>query len=254
MRIRLGHLRDVVVHISLSEVVAAHRFTILGALWPLARQLAQLGVLVFVFSSVVDLNIPDYPSFVFVGLLVWGWFAGGLAAAAGAVLDRRHLVFQPAFPDTTLPLIAITVALIDLLLALPVLLVVVAVSGDLGPGVLLAIPLLGIQGVLMAGVGWLCCAAAVYLRDVRNIVAIGLLMLFYVTPVFYDVSRVPDSARWVLNLNPMTILVEAHRAIFLSRPAPSALALALVTVASLLTAVVGLLVFRRLQPGFADEL
>lgn len=254
MSLRMGHLRDVVVHISLSEVAAAHRFTVLGALWPLARQLAQLGVLVFVFSSVVDLGIPDYPSFVFVGLLVWGWFASGIAAATGAVLDRRHLVFQPAFPDTMLPLIAITVALIDLLLALPVLLVIVTVSGDLRPAVLIAVPLLGIQALLMVGLGWLCCAAAVYLRDVRNIVGVGLLLLFYMTPVFYEVGRAPEAARWVLYLNPMTTLVEAHRAIFLRQPAPSALALVLVTAASLLTAVVGLLVFRRLQPGFVDEL
>lgn len=254
MSLRVGHLRDVVVHISLSEVAAAHRFTILGAAWPLARQLAQLGVLVFVFSSVVDLGIRDYPAFIFVGLLVWSWFSAGVAAATGAVLDRPHLVFQPAFPDAMLPLVAIVVALVDLLLALPLLLVVVAVAGDLRPAAILTLPLLAVQALLMAGIGWLCGAITVYLRDVRNIVTVGLLMLFYVTPVFYDASRVPEGARWLLYLNPLTTLVEAQRAIFMRGPAPSALALVLVTLASLAVAAVGMLVFRRLQGGFVDEL
>jgi lipopolysaccharide transport system permease protein len=218
------------------------------------RQLAQLGVLVFVFSSVVHLHIPDYPAFIFVGLLVWGWFAAGVATASVAVMERRHLVFQPRFPDAVLPLVAIAVALSEMLIALPVLLVIVAVAGDLRPEVVLALPLFAVQGLLMAGIGWLTCAATVYLPDVRNLVAVGLLLLFYVTPVFYDLARVPSSAHWVLSLNPLSTLIEAQRAIFLGRPAPTVLALTLVTAASAALAVVGLAVFRRLESGFVDEL
>jgi lipopolysaccharide transport system permease protein len=71
-------LAQLTMHLALREVSARHRFTTLGWLWPLARQLAQFAVLLLVFTSVVDLNIRDYPAFLFTGLVAWSWFASGL--------------------------------------------------------------------------------------------------------------------------------------------------------------------------------
>jgi len=73
-------LAQLTIHLAVREVTARHRFTTLGWLWPLARQLAQFGVLLLVFTSVVDLGIDDYPAFLFTGLVAWSWFASGLTA------------------------------------------------------------------------------------------------------------------------------------------------------------------------------
>ena len=253
-RVDLGHFRELVLHLAHRELKSRQRWTLLGWAWPLARQLAQLAVLVFIFGRVFDLGIDNYPVFVFAGLVAYTWFSTGVSDAAFSLLSQRHLVFQPRFPTAVVPIVAVTVPLVDVLIALPVLLVMLALTDGIDWIALLIGPLLAIQLVLMCGIAWLCAAATVYLRDVPQVVLVGLTLLFYVTPVFYNLERVPERYRPVLELNPLGTLIESYRAVLLGQDFPGALHLAVVAVGSVALAVVGLLVFRRLQPGFVDEL
>ena len=231
-----------------------HRFTLLGWLWPLTRQLAQLAVLVFVFSSVLNLGIDNYPVFVFSGLIAWSWFSSGILRATSSLVAQRHLVFQPKFPAVVLPVVAVAVPLIDVAMALPVLLAMLLWSGELHWTIVFLPALLAVQLLLMCGLGWLAAAANVYLRDVGNIVGVGMLMLFYLTPVFYDYSRVPPDLQWVLRLNPMGTLIEADRAVLLGGAPPPFAELAPVVVGSAVLAAAGLVFFLKVRDGLVDEL
>src|SRR2546421_10554856 len=73
---------ELVMHLARRDVASRDRFTILGSAWPLVRQLAQLAVLVFTFSKVLPLHVPDYGAFVFTGLIGWTWFITGISGAA----------------------------------------------------------------------------------------------------------------------------------------------------------------------------
>jgi lipopolysaccharide transport system permease protein len=247
-------LAQLTMHLALREVSARHRFTTLGWLWPLARQLAQFAVLLLVFTSVVDLNIRDYPAFLFTGLVAWSWFASGLTDGTGSLIAHRHLLFRPRCPAAVLPVAAAAVALIDALIALPVLLGIVAVNGDLAPTVLFLPVLAVIQLLLVCGLAWLASAASVYLRDVTQIVIVGLLLLFYLTPVFYETARVPDDYEWVIRLNPLTPLLEGYRDVLVQGHLPPAGPLLAVAATGVAAAVLGLVVFQRLRRGFVDEL
>ena len=187
-----GYYRELVLHLASRDIASKHRFTLLGWTWPLARLLAQLAVIVFVFSKLFDLGMDNYAVFVFSGLLAFTWFSTGISEAASSLLSQRHFVFQPRFPAAAVPLVAVTVPLIDVLMALPVLLVMLVITGDIGWSALLLPPLLAIQLVLMGGLAWLMAAATVYLRDVPQVVLVGLTLLFYMTPVFYSLDRVPE--------------------------------------------------------------
>jgi ABC-type polysaccharide/polyol phosphate export permease len=153
-----------------------------------------------------------------------------------------------------LPVAASTVALVDSLIALPVLIGIVAVSGDLAPSVLFLPVLAVIQLLLVCGLAWLASAASVYLRDVTQIVLVGLLLLFYLTPVFYETARVPDEYEWVIRLNPLTPLLEGYRDVLVEGHLPPAGPVAAVAAASVAAAALGLVVFQRLRRGFVDEL
>jgi lipopolysaccharide transport system permease protein len=251
---RLAHFYELVAHLARRELTIQHRWTLLGWAWPLARQLAQLAVLVFVFSKIFELNIDNYPVFVFSGLIAYSWFSSGVLAATTSVLDQRHLIFQPLFPASAVPVVAVAVPFIDVLVALPVLLVMLVFSGDLGPSALLLPPLLAIQLVLMCGIGWACAAVSVYLRDIPNVVIVGLTLLFYVTPVFYGLDHIPEQYQDVFKANPLATLIEGYRAALIGSPWPSALRLAVVTALALAVALGGFLAFRRLRWGFVDEL
>src|SRR5215218_4238088 len=231
-RVDAGHFADVVTHLARRQVASMHRFTLLGWAWPVLRQLAQLAVLVFVFSTILDLGIEDFPVFVFSGLIAWSWFSSGVQQGTAALIVNRHLVFQPRFPVAVLPIVAVAVPFIDVLLVLPVLLVMLVVSGTLSWTVLLLLPLLVVQFVLMAGIAWLASAANVFLRDVENVVGVALTLLFYCTPIFYSIASVPERYQTLLRLNPMTTMVESYRGVLMGTECPSARRLIAVMVGS----------------------
>jgi lipopolysaccharide transport system permease protein len=251
---RLRYLRELVLHLTRRELSLSYQNTILGWTWPLARQLFQLAVLVFVFSKVLDLNIKDYPAFVFCGLIVFTWLSNGTLAASRSILANRHFGLRPGFPTAVLPIIAISVALFDALVALPVLLVILALGHDLSAAVLLLPIAFLVQFVLMAGLAWLCASLSVILRDIPNLVGLLVLLGFYVTPVYFDVARVPERYQWVLRLNPAAVFIEADRAILLGTPWPPVGSVVGVTVVSFAVAAGGYACFRKLSLSFADEL
>jgi homopolymeric O-antigen transport system permease protein len=248
------HLVDLVLHLVRRELASAHRNTLLGWAWPLARQLAQLAVLVFLFSHVLDLGIEDYPVFVFTALIAWGWFQTALTSASYSVVANPHFVVNPRFPTIALPLVAVAVPLFDVLVALPVLLVLLATEGRLGDAALLLPLLIAAQFAFSAGLALIAGAANVYLRDVQNVVGVALLLLFYLTPVFYGLKNVPAQFHWLLRANPLTAFVNADRAALFYGRLPALLDVAIGAGATVVAVAAGLALFRRLAPGFVDEL
>jgi lipopolysaccharide transport system permease protein len=249
-----GLFKELVLHLVKREIDATHRMTVLGWTWPLVRQLVQLAVLVFIFGSVLDLGIENFPVFVFSGLVAWTWFATGCTGATGSLLANRHLLFQPRLPPAVLPIVAVVVPLVDVLMALPVLLILVQLEGSI-PATALFLPLLIIaQLVLMAGIAWLTAASSVFLRDVPNIVAVVLNVLFYLTPIFYGLRAIPEKYADLLNLNPMATIVGGYRAILMGEPFPGTLTVVYSLLLSLALVVVGFFVFSRLQNRFVDNL
>jgi lipopolysaccharide transport system permease protein len=222
-----------VLHLTARQLKSSHHLTLLGWTWPVVRQLAQLAVLLFVFDTVLDLDVDNYPAFLFIGLMAWTWFSAAVSGAATSVLNQRHLVMQPRLPPSVLPVVAVVVPLVDLLIAFPVLVV---------------------QLLLLAGVGSLVAGLSVFFRDLPNLIGVGLMVLFYLTPVFYEHSQVPESVRWVLDLNPLTTIIEVYRSVLLGTPWPDTVPLAAVVVASVALALVGHRVFIRLAPRFSDHL
>ena len=252
-RVSALQFRDLVLHLARREVDSAHRMTVLGWAWPLTRQLAQLAVLVFVFSRLLKLGIPDFPVFVFSGLIAWTWFATGTAKATSSLIEHRHLLFQPRFPARVVPIVAIVVPLIDVLFALPVLLLMLGLGRGLAISVMTLPLIVLLQLVLMAGFAWLLAAASVFFRDVPNVVGVALLLIFYLTPVFYSRHNVPGKYALLLGLNPIGILIEAYRHALLGTPGPAWATLGALSAFSLVTAVLGYVVFTHIDSRFVDH-
>lgn len=250
---RLAEARELVSHLASRQLRATHRRTLLGWSWPLLVQLIQLAVLSFVFVRVVPLGIDGYPTFVFAGLVFWSWFRGALSGAVTSVTGNVALVLEPRMPRAALPVVAVAVATFDMLVALPVLLALVGVTEGVHLTWALLPLVLAIQAVLVIGVGLAVSAVQVYLRDVSQIVGVTLLMLFYMTPVFYPLEAVPDEQRWLFALNPAAGLIEAYRAVLIEGTAPDLASLASLALAAVAALVVGWVLFRRLEPGMADE-
>ena len=104
---------ELVAHLARRQLDTRHQLTLLGWAWPLTRQLAQLAVLVFIFSAVFDLGIDDFPVFAFIGLIAWTWFATGVGDGAWSITGQRHMILLSRLPKAALPLVAVVVPLVD---------------------------------------------------------------------------------------------------------------------------------------------
>jgi lipopolysaccharide transport system permease protein len=250
----LGQIRELVAHLVVRELSRAHRETLLGWAWPLVLLLVQLAALVFIFGHVVDLSIPNYPVFLFTGLIAWTWFLTGVQNASWSLITHRDLVLQPNCPPVVLPVVTVAVPIFDLAVALPLLVAMTLASGTFEWTVVLLVPLFALQFLLMLGIAWIVAAISVYLRDVPRLVALALMILFYLTPVFYAIERVPERFQSILLANPLGTLIESYRAVTLGDPFPPAGAFIAMAVGSGVLVAVGLWIFRALEGGFVDEL
>jgi lipopolysaccharide transport system permease protein len=245
---------DLVTHLVGREFRLRYRQALLGWVWAVGSPLARLVVLTYVFTRVLPLEVDNYAVFVFTGLIGWQWFSGGISSATTSAVDRKDLLFRPGVPRAAVPVIGVLTDGLDYLAALPVL-AIFLVLGDGVPLTALVLPLiLMVQFFLTTGLGFVLCAANVYLRDINLFVGVATLLGWYVTPVFYPASTVPERFRILLQLNPMAHLLEAQRMVVIEGRLPDFDSFSILTIVSGMTFVAGYLIYRRWSPFFVDEL
>lgn len=254
-RRKIAHFFDLLRVLVDRDMKLLYKRSALGIAWTLINPLLQLAVFSFVFRSVIPINIPQFSSFAFSGLLIWTWSQTALFQATGLITSNKALIRQPNFPTAILPVVTTMTGLIHFLLALPVLIIFLAVDGVQPSSVLFVLPLLMvIQFVLTVGLAYPLAALNVTFRDTQHTLGVLLQMLFYLTPIFYDLNSVPKEFQPFYQLNPMVPLIEAYRAILLKGTQPDWQALLIVSLAVAVILPIGLAIFRRQSNTFVEEL
>ena len=249
------YIRDLLIEMVKRDIKLRYKGSILGILWSLLNPLSQLIVFIFIFGHILPLNIPNYPVFVFTALLAWTWFQSSLFSASTAIVDGRSLIKRPGFPVGILPIITVTSNLIHYLLALPVLIIFLILTKAPISTALLFLPLvIGLQFLFTLGLAYIVATFHVSFRDTQHLVGVLLLLLFYLTPIFYNASLVPDRFQTIYQLNPVLQLVEAYRAILLEGAAPAWQPFAILGAFSTLLLYGGYALFVRASYQFVEEL
>lgn len=252
---RLMYLRDLLRELVARDMKLRYKRSILGAAWSLLNPLAQMLVFTFLFRRVLPLDIPNYPSFVFTGVLAWNWFQAALFLMTGTITDNRALIRQPGFPAAILPVVTVTTHLIHFLLALPVLLIFLMLSGGRLTSAILALPLvIMLQFLLILSLGYLVATVHVTFRDTQHLLGVLLMLLFYLTPVFYDASILPARVQAFYRLNPMVHLIAAYRTILVQGNWPDFRALLAISVFVGVLLWLGYTFFTRASTHFVEEL
>jgi lipopolysaccharide transport system permease protein len=247
------------------DLEARYKGSVLGNLWSLINQLAQLLVYTYLFSIVlqVKLSLPGLPTnnftyglWLFAGLVPWTAFTMGLIQASVSVIGQPNLVKKVVFPLTLLPLVPVLSAFVESSLGLMALILFVAFTSNTFHSTLWLLPLVWIpQLLLTAGLGYLMAGLTVFLRDIPQTIGVLLNLWFYVTPIVYPVSIIPAQIKpWVFWLNPLAVLVEVNRDLVLVGEVHHWTEWGLTSAISLVVFCGGLGVYRRLRPAFADVL
>ena len=233
-----------------------YKRSFLGIAWTLINPIMQLTVFVFVFKFVLSIDVPNYPSFVFTGLLIWNWFQTSLFQSATAIVSNRSLIRQPNFPPAILPVSTVTTGWVHLILAMPVLLVfLVLESTEIHHLSLLIIPFLMIlQFLLSTALGYLLASLNVIFRDTQHTVGVILQLLFYLTGVFYEIKNIPAKYELFYNMNPMVHIIGAYRSVLIYGTLPSPIPLIWIAILSLILLPLGYKFFRNQSARFVEEL
>ena len=249
------YYRDLIRELVVRDLKLLYKRSALGVAWTLINPLLQLLVFAFVFRSVLKVEIPQYASFAFSGLLIWIWTQTALFQATGLITGNRPLVRQPGFPIAVLPIITVSTGLIHFLLALPVLLIFIAINGvQLTAFVLLLPILLALQFILTVSLAYPLAALNVTFRDTQHTLGVLLQLMFYMLPIFYNLEQVPDHLRSFYALNPMVSLLESYRAILIYGHAPDWRSLLFLTSTSALLLPIGYRIFKRQSQRFVEEI
>ena len=95
---------------------------------------------------------------------------------------------------------------------------------------------------------------SVYVRDLQHLIGVVLQLLFYATPIVYAAEAIPDNFKWMLNINPMTYVINAYRDIFYNQTMIDVVPLLILIAVSIVACIIGYLIFKKLQKGFAEQL
>ncbi|PSO56520.1 MAG: ABC transporter [Cyanobacteria bacterium QS_7_48_42] len=254
-RWRLPYLYDLLRELVSREMKLLYKRSVLGVAWTLINPLLQLAVFSFVFRLVLSVDVPHYASFAFCGLLVWSWFQTSLFQATGVIIANRPLIRQPGFPTAILPVVIVMTGLIHFLLALPVLIMFLLMDGIELELVVLFLPILQVlQFAFTVGVAYLLAAINVTLRDTQHTLGVLLQLLFYLTPIFYDITNVPTGYQSLYYLNPMVHIVTAYRAVLIQGTPPNGLPLLVIGFVTAGLIWFGYRVFASASDRFVEEL
>lgn len=206
------------------DLTIRYRGSVLGILWTLIKPLVQLsvyGLVLGVFLGFGD-TIPDFGFFIFVGLMVFGLFSESVTLGATSILWNAPLVKKVALRRELLPLSTTGVAIVNFCFQVVVLVLAFAVTGSWPQwqDLPFVVPALLIVILLGLAAGMLLGALNVYVRDVQFIVEVGLLLLFWLTPILYGwwtvqdtlaAKGLPDWAFDVYMANPLATAVVAFQ-------------------------------------------
>jgi len=258
---RLGFRLELLAGMVRREVLGRYRGSLFGVAWSLVSPLLLLSVFTFAFHELLGARWPGVPGragfamMVFAGMVLHGMLAETLVRSPMAVAGQPNFVKKLVFPLTVLPLVTVGAALLHALVALVVLALACLLLGPAlhWTGLLLPVVLLPFV-LLLCGIAWILGALGVYVRDIAQLGGLVATALLFLSPVFYPLSSVPPAYAGIVALNPLTFVVEATRGLLFDGRLPDPALAAGHFVASLVVAGLGLLLFRRLRPGFGDVL
>lgn len=258
--VRLFRHRSLIRTLVVRELKARYRGSVLGFFWSFLNPLLLLLVYSFVFTTVIDrgdlAGLEPYAVFLFCGLLPWTWFSSSLNESAGTLIVNANLIKKVVFPVETLPVATVLSNLCHFLFGLPILFGFLAYHEiPLRAADLIWFPaVVAVQLCLTLGLAMLLAALTVHFRDVRDLLANGLTLWFFASPILYEMSAVPPDVRAVMTLNPFAHLAISYQEIlFHEGPFGHRKQLLAVAAGSAGLFVLGYWFFDRLRDSFAEE-
>lgn len=243
--------RDLFFQIIKKDISIKYRNSFLGIIWSMLNPLLMMVVLTIIFSSIFKNQIPHFPVYVLIGRIVYQFFAESTNFAMDSIHVNAQLIRKVYVPKYFFPLSRIFSSFITTLISMIPILLVMVVTGI--PfrwlNLLVIFPLIYLLFVSI-GMGLILSAVNVFFRDMKHLYSIILLMLMYMTPIFYPAEIIPEKYMFIIQLNPLFDIVQMFRDVMINNVVPN-LSTHLVSLSSAVVyCLIGVIVFYKSQDRF----
>lgn len=257
------HYRDLLALLVRRDFVSFYKQTILGPIWFFIQPLFTTIIYTFVFGSLASIPTDGLPQplFYLAGITAWNYFADCLTKTSTVFTTNAGLFGKVYFPRLIVPLSIIVSNLIrfgvQMLLFFVMMIVYWSKGAALHPNAyLLLFPfLLVLMAMLGLGLGMIISAMTTKYRDLSFLITFGIQLMMYLTTVIYPLSVVEGKYpryAWLVKYNPMTSIIEAFRYGFLGQGTFTMLSLSITTAITMMTLIIGILIFNRVERTFID--
>lgn len=239
------------------EIRGKYKGSFLGVFWSFINPLLQVLVYAIVFPYLLRSSTDNYLVYIITGLIPWTFFLTMISQGTTIIKANAGIIKKVYFPREILPISIVVSGLVNFFISCLIILVFCLIFkvGITWHLVFLPIIVL-IETILILGIVFILSSINVFVQDVEYIVQFILSMLFYGTPIVYDLAMFKDAGilAKLININPMTQIITAYRDVFLYHNTPNFLSLGIVFIISLVLLGIGILIFKKLEKKFAEEL
>lgn len=240
------------------EIRGKYKGSLLGVLWSFINPLLQVLVYAIVFPYLMRGTSDNYLVYLITGIIPWTYFITVVNQGMTSIRSNAGIIKKVYFPREILPISVVISGLINFFISCIIILVFCIFSGLGVTWYIAFLPLIAlIQTLLTLGLVFALSAINIYIKDVEYIFQFILNMLFYGTPIVYELALFNQSNNilvTLIKLNPLTQIIMSYRDIFIYHQIPNMINLGIVSLVSVFICVIGYFIFKKLQKGFAEEL
>jgi len=243
-----------VLQFAIKDFKIRYTHSLLGYLWSVLNPLLFFLIYYVVFSSFVRLDVPNYPAFLLLGVVLWNFFSEGTSNGAGSLLARAELLSKTVLPRQVMVYAALASAGLTFVINLAVLMIVLPLTGTSLHLTAICFPLLLFDLILLTlGASLFLAPLYVRYRDVGYLWNIVLQVGFWMTPIIYLDLMVPAEWRWIVWINPVGRIIGDSRRALIYGWWPGLNGLIITTVMSIAVYALGRYVFQRRQHRLVEH-
>lgn len=238
------------------DIRGKYKASVLGVLWSFINPLLQVLVYAIIFPHLLGRTGQNYVVYLVTGIIPWTYFSNVINDCVGCIKNNSGIIQKVYFPRVILPVSCACSGFINFMISCMIILVFCLLYGIGISWQIILVPLIAlIEGILALGLGMALGAMDAYVQDLQYITNFILMMAFYASPIVYQMDLLSSGSTLskMILINPVTQIIMAYRDVFLYHRIPDLKILGLVFVFAGIVFLIGYLIFKKLEKGFAEQ-
>lgn len=239
---------ELILYKSYADLKAEAARSYLGLLWWVIEPVLYLFSFYIIFVLVLHRGGPDFVPFFLCGAVVWKWFDSGLKSGSNSISAHRGLLQQVYVPKYVFPVIVVLDSTAKFIPVFVILMAFLLITGTHINNTWLAVPvIIVIQFFLVTACAMVLGAIIPLLPDLKVVIDNGMMLLFFISGVFFNINEVDEPLKSYLFLNPMAVLMDEYRNVLIRGVWPDGLRLGVILIFSLVLGTIALISLRQMD-------